>query len=347
MSHFFANPLSVLLGEDLSADVFQKELYECIRNLDSFRRLAEEELNSKQVETVKFLLNDDRFLQDIAVKEIRRGTKTLSSLLTAIDLLSSMRSCLSLKASDSWSRIYIKAMAGELRDSAMIKDTLLAIRKLSSDALASLLDRLTDSPLLGISALINDLRRLVSENDSAGPLRSEHYAHRRNIRTTVVAQKVELSKHVSSLSEQDLSYSKLVDRLDRILKDFFQETLIDPSELFLHEVLVYDFKSPHREVFIPNPRCCEGAHHGLSSTHPATSVLYQLYLESGAIINISDLWFAFRTIVGTDDAEDEEVEQERTLALFSRALAEMKYLGIIKNSKRKADHLAKLLWNGL
>lgn len=279
---------------------------------------------------MKFLLNDDRFLQDIAVKEIRRGTKTLSSLLTAIDLLSSMRSCLSLKASDSWSRIYIKAMAGELRDSAMIKDTLLAIRKLSSDALASLLDRLTDSPLLGISALINDLRRLVSENDSAGPLRSEHYAHRRNIRTTVVAQKVELSKHVSSLSEQDLSYSKLVDRLDRILKDFFQETLIDPSELFLHEVLVYDFKSPHREVFIPNPRyaieralssprdylgcsCCEGAHHGLSSTHPATSVLYQLYLESGAIINISDLWFAFRTIVGTDDAEDEEVEQERTL----------------------------------
>lgn len=36
-----------------------------------------------------------------------------------------------------------------------------------------------------------------------------------------------------------------------------------------------------------------------------------------------------------------------TRALFSRALAELKYLGMIKHSRKKADHLAKLLWNGL
>ena len=34
-------------------------------------------------------------------------------------------------------------------------------------------------------------------------------------------------------------------------------------------------------------------------------------------------------------------------ALFSRALAELKYLGMIKNSRKKADHLAKLSWIGL
>lgn len=34
-------------------------------------------------------------------------------------------------------------------------------------------------------------------------------------------------------------------------------------------------------------------------------------------------------------------------ALFSRALAELKYLGMIKSSRKKADHVAKLLWKGL
>ena len=34
-------------------------------------------------------------------------------------------------------------------------------------------------------------------------------------------------------------------------------------------------------------------------------------------------------------------------ALFSRALAELKYMGMVKNSRKKADHLAKLSWKGL
>lgn len=34
-------------------------------------------------------------------------------------------------------------------------------------------------------------------------------------------------------------------------------------------------------------------------------------------------------------------------ALFSRALAELKYMGMVKNSRKKVDHLAKLSWKGL
>lgn len=34
-------------------------------------------------------------------------------------------------------------------------------------------------------------------------------------------------------------------------------------------------------------------------------------------------------------------------ALFSRALAELKYMGMIRNSRKKADHIAKLSWKGL
>ena len=34
-------------------------------------------------------------------------------------------------------------------------------------------------------------------------------------------------------------------------------------------------------------------------------------------------------------------------ALFYRALAELKYLGMIKNSRKRTDHLVKLSWKGL
>ncbi|KAL9054076.1 MAG: hypothetical protein Q9206_003689 [Seirophora lacunosa] len=365
MTHYFANPLSVLLREDLpSSKGFQVELCRCIRNLDSFKRFAEKMLDRNDAQTVKRLLDDDEFLQETVIEEIGKGKETLDSMLTVVDLLLSIHSCLDFKSTESWSNVYIKAMAGELRDSAVVEETLIAIRKLPSDSLASLLNLLSNSTVHDMLTYADDLRKLESQKDDATPLRSEHNTHHQSLRTTIVAQKVELSTHVSSLSEQDRAYSRLVNRVYDSLKEYFQKALVTPQELFLHEVLIYDFKSPHREVFAPKPRhaieralssprdylgcnCCKGAQHGLSSTHPATSVLYQLYLESGALINISDLWSAFHTIVGTEDAEDEDEEQERVLALFSRALAELKYLGMIKNSRKKADHLAKLLWNGL
>lgn len=298
-------------------------------------------INRNDAKTVKRLLNDDKFLQDTVINGIGKGKEALDCVLATIDLLLLVHSCLDFKTSESWTKLYMKAMAGELRDSPVIKETLLAIQKLPSDSLASLLNRISNSLIPDMQRYADDLRKLESQKDDATPLRSEYNTHHQSLRTTIVAQKVELSTHVSSLSEQDRSYSRLVNQVDNSLKEYFQNALVAPQELFLHEVLIYDFKSPHREVFAPKPRhaieralssphdylgcnCCKGSQHGLSSTHPTTSVLYQLYLESGALINIADLWSAFYTIVGNEDAEDEDDEQERVLCVrvppVSRAL---------------------------
>jgi origin recognition complex subunit 3 len=34
-------------------------------------------------------------------------------------------------------------------------------------------------------------------------------------------------------------------------------------------------------------------------------------------------------------------------ALFQRALAELKYLGLLRPTKKKTDHVAKVMWKGL
>lgn len=48
----------------------------------------------------------------------------------------------------------------------------------------------------------------------------------------------------------------------------------------------------------------DGEEVGIRSTQPPASIIYQLYLESGALINIFDLWSAFYQVIGGDDGED-------------------------------------------
>jgi origin recognition complex subunit 3 len=43
----------------------------------------------------------------------------------------------------------------------------------------------------------------------------------------------------------------------------------------------------------------------LSSTQPATAIVYQMYLESGTLINVTDLWSAFNAIAGDGTEENE------------------------------------------
>lgn len=229
-----------------------------------------------------------------------------------------------------WSDLYIHAMSGELRDSAITKDITLSIRKLPSNAMRALLAKLSSFQIPEIDQTLHSLDTLLTQLGSvSNPLRSEHDIHH-NLRTTVVAHKVELSKSAFALSPQDLAYSKMVNRVDALLKSFLNTSLINPQNLFLHEILIYDLKSPHRDAFAPKSRlaveralslphdylgcnCCEGMESALSATQPPTAVLYQLYLESGALINVMDLWAAFHAIMGKEDFEDEEGDQQKVL----------------------------------
>ena len=224
-------------------------------------------------------------------------------------------------------------MSGKLLDSTALRETLLSVKKSPSDIMLLMVQALSNiHPTF--SDLLRNLEELVSSQaDEAAPLRSEHDVRHTTLRTTVVAQKVELSKQASALTQQDKEYSDIVNRVDGALREYFNKTLVNPKDIFLHELLIYDAKTPYRDVFTPKPRfaveralssphdylacnCCESVENGLSSSQPATAVLYQLYLESGSLINTADLWSAFQTIMATEDAEDEDEEQARVLYVF-------------------------------
>lgn len=52
----------------------------------------------------------------------------------------------------------------------------------------------------------------------------------------------------------------------------------------------------------------------LAGSQPMTALLYQLYLESGSSINVTDLWSAFSAMIG----DEETVEDQQTVYVFVR-----------------------------
>lgn len=178
---------------------------------------------------------------------------------------------------------------------------------------------------------------------------------------------------------------------------------LDTSCLLLHEAYIVSARSTRfKPSFEPRPRAAverallrpsdylgwhqgqeggdtddsdAGGEHESSrrppSTMPAASILFTLLQEAPTIINVRDLFDAFRSRLepaqetnGTTHDQDEEAELKATMTQFYRALAELKLMGLVKPStgtqvKRIAkgrntksgthdiDFVAKTSWAGL
>lgn len=387
MCHFYANPLSALLSEIKP----QPEHLEALRNLPSFRSHIEDALEAGRLKHVRSLLDDDAYL---LAEQQRTAVKVTAKWETKL-----LRSLSLLDASGLLQENFITTYTNAIDDGIDLQSDesgiLDAMKRMSPDDVSSLLQRLLDTIRNGnrdlgmsgwasedkkfvqtLSDMLEQLASLQSQTQLTGkPLRSQYSTQTKLLRTTVVAQKVQLSRDETSLSEEDKAFTELVDALVRSLA---AEISCQPANAILfHELWMYGSISPHKDVFIPRPgaiieralskphdylacACCSTAD-GNAATLPATSILYHLYGEAGALVNVADLWSAFYALVGRGDDEDEDPKSkpktkstksrgedgfdERTsLALFYQGLAELKAMGFVKPTKKRADHIARLKW---
>ena len=104
---------------------------------------------------------------------------------------------------------------------------------------------------------------------------------------------------------------------------------------------------------------------------PDTSILFQRYLEAGRLINVYDWYGSFAqalesqrrhvdvrsgkkpargdNMTDTEEDGDEQDQEERwsmhVQARFMRALHELDWLGFIKHTRRKADHVMRTVFD--
>ncbi|WYZ34771.1 hypothetical protein EsH8_I_001047 [Colletotrichum jinshuiense] len=375
MCHFYANPLSVFSLEDdeMNSELLQDEHLEAFRSLPSFRHEVENAVEVRNLALARSLLDDDDLLRERIFDIPEKKREWVTGLLRSLKLVQATG-----VVQDGFSSMYMKAVAEGIDLSSEGWDIVESIRRMQPDEFVSMLQRVQTAVASGddqlglagweseagdlnslVKIFLGDSRDLLSKTqEEGGTLRSAYSGHSRVLRTTVVAQKVQLSHDSAALSEDDKAFTKIVDRVAELFQDVIK---CEPAaNVFLHETWLYDSKTPYRDVFVPRPQdvferslkrpqdylacsCCS-TDEGISTTLPATSLLYHLYLEAGNLINVADLWSAFYAMVG-GDTEGEENDDERTaLVLFYRGLAELKALGFVKMSRKKTDHVAKLKW---
>lgn len=89
-------------------------------------------------------------------------------------------------------------------------------------------------------------------------------------------------------------------------------------------------------------KCCVMKGENLLSTLPDISIAYKLHLECNKFINLFDWLQAFAMVI-QNNHDDEEISPE-IQARFTRATAELQFLGLIKQAKHKTDHVMRLTW---
>ncbi|KAI5210842.1 hypothetical protein E4T38_01930 [Aureobasidium subglaciale] len=382
LSHFYANALSIFLDDSIKLADISTEHLEALRNLPSFQQHMEMLLEDGEASAPRRLLDSDEYLLEYLKLQTTVGSESLETILSTVEIIVVLQRRHYALHQQLKSNLLVDALAGQLRDSNFEKNLFMCLKKSNSEALLLTLEEMlpiTSGDLHNTcSRLLKQLDKLQAQQTDGGALRSEQDVHNATLRTTVVAKKVELSKQKSTLTKGDAAYSEILNEFVEALKTHFDAVLIDPRALVFNEIFMYDLKSPHRDVFTPKPRgaieralasphdyldceCCApdvgtGEENTLASTQPSTAILYQLYLEGGALMNIADLRTAFVTILGDDQDEvltrrHENLEaghtDQRPSALFQRSLAELKYLGLVRGTRKKADHVMKISWKGV
>lgn len=375
MCHFYANPLSFLVPDGANSGVVQPEHVEILRSLPSLRQAIETAIENNNTTEAKQLLEEDAELIAHLVTCLQERRQWAIKLLRILKFLTANRSL-----AVDFASLYIDASCNGVDLVGQYSQFFDSIRRMEPCECEVYVSRLLDmmqhgDQSLGLdpwtdespetTALLSDIlvgiRQLRSEADDLGHvLRSKYSGQSKILRTTVVAQKVQLSQDTAALTDHDKSYTDLIHRFLEHLETTMR--IEGAYGMPFNEVWLYDSKTPYKDVFIPRPRnvleralsrphdylgcsCCKAGEGQIMPSLPTTAILYQLYLETGSLINAADIWSAYYAIVGEDN--EYGFDERVALMLFYRSMAEMKAMGFVKQSRKKTDHVAKLAWKGL
>ncbi|XP_012566919.2 origin recognition complex subunit 3 isoform X1 [Hydra vulgaris] len=168
-------------------------------------------------------------------------------------------------------------------------------------------------------------------------------------------------------------YEKLRNEVVVAMDTIFKKNLPSPLELPFHEVFYYnDFQTVKRRLngtprlaiqralatssFYLQCECCKEIDSdtgSIKSSHPDICILYKLHLECGKLINLYDWLQAFITVIDPSLIDTKKKKsalkkklEEQLHARFIRGVSELQFLGFIKATLRKTDHVSRLTWGG-
>ncbi|XP_014261612.1 origin recognition complex subunit 3 [Cimex lectularius] len=336
---------------------------EWIRNLESFKNYVKTEADEQMTK------NDEH--TRLEVLRLMLGLKTsIKEFYVGLNLLHILVSNLpQAPLGKHFREIYCTALNKDITKLPEYKECRQLLGFLSKEKLIDKLEKLlmylsNDSIIewnLEIAEKIVDFKEKLESLDTKPVTKSPSKSPKKIINMNIKSR-AELRQRVFEMggdkSQFDKIRSEILDELmghviPKAIKPFTSKPLWEVVTLVESDAryrVVPRVRAPIHTA-LNNPAnyllcdCCKLKYPGeILPTMPDICIVYKLHLESGNLINMYDWLQSFNIIVnpGKDDTDIDPKVQAR----FTQAVSELEYMGFIKSSKKKMDHMQRLTWGG-
>lgn len=380
MSHYYSNPFSCIhecMDEDFDVDktvealkkVLTTKHCQALRLLGSFREQTESSISEMEAAQLESLITNDSHLIYLVATSLHEFAYYKQHMLYGLNLLMTMINALK-EFSDSElgdlkiHTLYPSVLTGEITSMPEFTQLKTAIAEAEPDVLAKILyelDNFADLPRYA------EISQELQQEETAKLL--DKYIDRTGPEYFGIPGAI---KERSAVIPYSKSQRKITDMIfDQLLASFTPY-----RKIFLHELFVVDTAALQENVFVPthraaiemalsNPKHYWGSvltntitndlvteddidpnDMSAMGSDPHLCIMYTLYRESNVFINIYDWYTTFSSIL-KKPAEDDPLWDKKVLSWFLQSVAELKFLGIIRDSKRKFECVEKLVWRGL
>ncbi|XP_016331368.1 origin recognition complex subunit 3 [Sinocyclocheilus anshuiensis] len=380
LEHFNSQPLSVLCCQKqealLSAKTLSKQNVERIRHLPSFMRYVETQEPQEQVQ----LLTNDEHVKEVCQKLLKNLHKYHKNYYPILQCLHSLTSSLpKFPLGKHIRELHVSCIEKNLweteeYDSALqllrilAKDELVAALRKCAEILKSASTKRMQNVLQQLEDFIGRLEALegVSSEDSSGNgVLSGKMKYQRTdlfqLQKTLLEKE---SRRTKRMNPFEVLRSQVMEFIDSLVREYLTPAELQP----LNEVCYYSSSGVLRQRLNVTPRTSIQAALShpfyylqneslktdtgtISSAAPDLCIVYKLHLECGRLLNLYDWLEAYVTVMSA--AEDQDTDSEECgkfdslkHARFIQAVSEMEFLGFVKSTKQKTDHVARLTWGG-
>uniref|UniRef100_A0A8C9ZY89 Origin recognition complex subunit 3 n=1 Tax=Sander lucioperca TaxID=283035 RepID=A0A8C9ZY89_SANLU len=354
LEHFHSQPLSVLCCKKKEALLNVMQLdhldLERIRHLLSFKRYVEKQEPREQVD----LLTDDTHLKEVCqklIKDLHKYHKNYYPILRCLHTLTS--SLPRYPLGKQIRELHLICLEKNVWESEDYQSAMKLLKMLAKDELIALLQRCAEilqpakskkikSALVQLEDMLTKFKQLDTaeppptvEDSITSPLK-----HLQKKTDLAQLQKTLLemneSRRAKKLSPFEVLRNEALEFIDSLVKSH----LSPPESQVLNEVCYYTSSATVRRHLNATPRTSIQAALNspfyylqtedgtVSNAAPDICIVYKLHLECGRLITFTTGWNLFSS------------------ARFIRAVSELEFLGFIKSTKQKTDHVARLTWGG-
>nr|XP_034184069.1 origin recognition complex subunit 3 [Osmia lignaria] len=368
IQHFYANNINSLcckpqqINNRISS--LTDEDIEDIKKIPSIEKyiqqLKEDERNGIAVENKKF--------QEMLVKLLNKFHKYMDQFLTVLRCLHHLMATLPNSPMGKQLReFYMKAVyTKDLRECSEYKNCLDLLGFLSKtellsklNSLVSIIEKSNNSSMTKLKTSLQEHISIIEEASlDVGATPADIVSATEKL--TRVQLKTKLLKMSQTKTRSPYKEAQ-IDVINYLDQQVFAVYLINPNCIPANEIFCFNDGNAakqhirgslraaiHNALSDPqlylNCGCCKlEDDDAIVPTMPDLSIIYKLHLESGTLMNMYDWLQAYATIVDpNNEAKRNKDKEAKIRARFTQAVAELEFLGFIKSSQTKTDHVKRL-----